>query len=121
MAPILSREEWKTRVTGQADFKWAFSPAEINFEFTGPHVEGLGYQASNVRARGVYEPSAAQVRRQRLRVTELRPPHVRHSALPGRGRPLSYTLAGTFRNLDMRRLPARLAMPKLDTQAAGRI
>ena len=119
MAPILSREEWKTRVTGQADFKWAFSPAEINFEFTGPHVEGLGYQASNVRARGVYEPpllrfdasgsgyGAAATTRATFRFARA-------------GRPLSYTLAGTFRNLDMGRLPARLAMPKLDTQAAGR-
>ena len=57
MAPILNREVWKTRVTGQADFDWAFSPAEINFKFAGPHVEGLGYQAANVRAKGVYQPA----------------------------------------------------------------
>ena len=55
MAPILNRAEWKTRVTGQADFKWAFSPARINFKFAGPHVEGFDYQAANVRAQGVYE------------------------------------------------------------------
>ena len=35
------------------------------------------------------------------------------------GRPLAYELEGTFRNLDMRRLPDRLSMPKLETQAAG--
>ena len=34
-------------------------------------------------------------------------------------RPLSYRLDGTFRDLDMRRLPEKLAMPKLETQAAG--
>ena len=49
------RAEWKTRVTGQADFKWTFSPAEIDFKFAGPQVKGFGYQAANVRAQGVYE------------------------------------------------------------------
>ena len=34
-------------------------------------------------------------------------------------RPLSYTLEGIFRELDLRRLPERLSMPKLETQAAG--
>ena len=58
MAPILNRAEWKTRVTGQADFNWTFSPAEIDFKFAGPHVEGFGYQAANVRAQGVYEVPA---------------------------------------------------------------
>ena len=60
MAPILNRAEWKTRVTGQADFTWTFSPAEIDFKFAGPHVEGLGYQAANVRAQGVYEVPATR-------------------------------------------------------------
>ena len=34
-------------------------------------------------------------------------------------RPLTYSLEGTFRDLDLRQLPERLSMPKLDTQAAG--
>ena len=55
MAPILNRAEWKTRVTGQADFKWTFSPAEIDFKFAGPNVEGFGYRAANVRAQGLYQ------------------------------------------------------------------
>lgn len=118
MAPILNRAEWKTRVTGQADFNWTFSPAEIDFKFAGPHVEGFGYQAANVRAQGVYEPArlrfdasgAAYGASATTRATfRFRTP----------SRPLSYILEGTFRNLDMRRLPDRLKMPKLETQAAG--
>ncbi len=118
MAPILNRSQWKTRVTGQADFTWRFSPSEIDFKFAGPHVEGFGYRAANVRAQGVYEPArlrfdasaAAYGATATTRATF-------RFATPAR--PLSYRLEGTFRNLDMRMLPARLAMPKLETQAAG--
>jgi len=118
MRPILNKEEWKTRVTGQSDFTWRFSPARIDFSFAGPQVEGLGYRAERVRAKGVFEPSllrfdangAAYGATATTRAT------FRFSTP---SRPLTYTLEGTFRDLDMRRLPDRLAMPKLDTQAAG--
>jgi hypothetical protein len=118
MAPILNRAEWKTRVTGQADFTWTFRPAEIDFKFAGPHVEGFGYRAADVRAEGVYEPqrlrfdasgAAYGARATTRAVFYFRTP----------ARPLTYRLEGTFRNLDMRQLPERLSMPKLETQAAG--
>ncbi|HUP40633.1 MAG TPA: translocation/assembly module TamB domain-containing protein, partial [Vicinamibacterales bacterium] len=128
MAPILNRAEWKTRVTGRADFTWTFNPAEIDFKFAGPYVEGLGYQAANVRAQGVYEvprlgdgrPGQAVLRFDASGASYGASATTRatfHFATPSR--PLSYQLAGTFRSLDMRRLPNRLNMPKLDTQAAG--
>jgi len=118
MAPILNRAEWETRVTGQADFTWRLTPSRINFTFAGPQVEGFHYRAANVRAQGVYEPTllrfdasgAAYGATTTTRATF-------RFAAPGR--PLSYSLAGNFRNLDMRRLPDRLDMPKLETQAAG--
>jgi autotransporter translocation and assembly factor TamB len=118
MQPLLNKPEWKTRVTGTADFTWRFAPSQIDFKFAGPHVEGLGYQAANVRAQGVYTPAAlrfdasgaAYGATATTRATfRFRTP----------AQPMSYRLAGTFRNLDMRRLPGRLSMPKLDTQAAG--
>lgn len=119
MAPILNKPEWLTQVTGRADFRWAFSPAVINFDFSGPRVEGFGYHAAAVNAKGIYEPS-------RLRfdasgaaygATATTRADFRFAAA---GRPLAYDLAGTFRNLDMRRLPNKLSMPKLDTLAAGK-
>ncbi len=118
MAPILNRAEWKTRVTGQADFTWAFSPAQINFTFAGPHVEGFTYRAANVRAQGVYEPALLRFDASGASygATATTRATFRFAAP---GRPLSYSLAGTFQSLDMRRLPERLAMPKLETQAAG--
>ena len=136
MAPILNRAEWKTRVTGQADFTWTFSPAKINFKFAGPHVEGFGYRAANVRAQGVYQvPRLADARALGQGSGQAGPALLQfdasgaaygatatarasfHFSTPTR--PLSYRLDGTFRDLDMRRLPEKLAMPKLETQAAG--
>ena len=118
MAPILNREEWKTQVSGQADFNWRFSPAEIDFKFAGPQVTGFGYQAANVRAEGVYEPARLRFDASGLAYGATATTRATFQ-FANPSRPLSYRLDGTFRNLDMRRLPDRLSMPKLDTQAAG--
>ena len=128
MAPILNRAEWKTRVTGQADFNWTFSPAEIDFTFAGPHVEGLGYQAANVRTRGVYQVPRTAGDRPGRAVLRFDASGAAYGATATTratfrfstpSQPLSYRLDGTFRNLDMRRLPEKLSMPKLETEAAG--
>ena len=118
MAPVLNRAEWKTRVTGQADFNWKFSPAEIDFQFAGPHVEGWGYQAAKVRADGVYQPAGLRFNASGAAYGATATARATFRfATPSQ--PLSYRLEGAFRNLDMRRLPARLSMPKLETLAAG--
>ena len=122
------KPEWKTRVTGQADFTWAFSPAEIDFKFAGPHVEGFGYQAANVRAQGVYEVPRLADARSGQAILRFDASGAAYGATATTratfrfstpSRPLSYRLEGTFHSLDMRRLPDRLSMPKLETQAAG--
>ena len=125
MAPILNRAEWKTRVVGEADFKWVFSPAQINFKFAGPRDEGLGYQAANVRAQGVYEAPRPGSGQAVLRFDASGSAYGAGTTtratfrFAAPGRPLSYVLAGSFQNLDMRRLPDRLSMPPLETRAAG--
>jgi hypothetical protein len=128
MAPILNRKEWTTRITGKADFNWVFGAGagtpsaramKVNFTFAGPVVEGLGYRAANVRAQGVYEPSLLRfdARGAAYGATATTRATFRFASA---GRPLSYTLAGTFQDLDMRRLPPNLSMPELESQAAGR-
>ena len=128
MAPILNRAEWKTRVTGQADFKWTFSPAEIDFKFSGPNVEGFGYRAANVRAQGVYQVPRLADGRPGQTVLRFDASGAAYGAnattratfnFSTPSKPLSYRLEGAFRNLDMRRLPGKLSMPPLETQAAG--
>jgi hypothetical protein len=118
MRPILNRPEWATDVTGRARFNWVFKPTRINFDFSGPQVEGLGYQASNAHVQGFYEPALLRfdARANAYGATASTRATFKFS-VPGR--PLTYQLAGDFRTLDMRRLPAKLSMPKLDTQAAG--
>jgi hypothetical protein len=118
MQPILNRKEWATDVTGRARFNWVFKPTRIKFDFVGPEVEGLGYRAASVHAQGIYEPGLLRfdARGNTYGATASTNATFKFAAP---GRPLTYQLAGDFRNLDMRRLPARLSMPPLDTQAAG--
>ena len=118
MELILNRKEWKTRVTGQADFDWTFSPANIRFSFAGPQVEGLGYRATDARAKGNYQPSLLKfdASGRAYGATSTTRATFRF-ATPAR--PLTYSLEGTFRDLDLRQLPERMSMPKLATQAAG--
>ena len=118
IAPILNRDEWKTRVTGRAQFNWRFSPAQIDFTFAAPHVEEFGYQAANVAAKGVFRPGllrfdATGAGYGATATTSA----VFRFATPSS--PLTYSLDGTFRDLDLRRLPERLAMPKLESQTSG--
>jgi autotransporter translocation and assembly factor TamB len=118
VAPILNRAEWKTQVTGRADFNWVFNPARINFTFAGPSVEGFGYRAANVRAQGVYEPALLRFDANGAAYGATATARGEfHFATPNRA--LTYGLNGRFRNLDVRRLPEKLAIPKLETQAAG--
>ena len=128
MAPILNRAEWKTRVTGQADFTWTFSPVEIDFKFAGPRVEGLGYAAANARAQGVYQVPQSSDGRRRQAVLRFDASAAAYGATATTratfnfatpSQPLSYRLQGAFRNLDVRRLPEKLSMPPLETLAAG--
>ena len=128
MAPILNRPEWKTRVSGRADFDWTFSPTNIDFTFAGPYAEGWGYRAANVRAKGVYEIPRLADDRPGQAVLRFDAGAVAYGATATTQAtfrfstpttPLSYRLEGTFSNLDMRRLPAQLSMPHLETQAAG--
>ena len=123
---LVNRPAWKSRITGQAIFDWKFGhptavgagqPMKVNFTFAGPEAQGFGYRAENVRAQGVYDApnlkfdatgggyGAAATTRATFH-------------FPATG-PMTYTLAGNFRNVDMRRLPAGLSMPQLNTVAAG--
>jgi hypothetical protein len=123
---LVNRPEWKTRITGQAQFNWKFghpaaagtgAPMKVAFTFVGPEVQGFGYRAENVRAQGTYDAPDlkfdANGAGYGARGTTRASFH-----FPATG-PMSYQLEGTFRDLDMRLLPSRLAMPKAATVAAG--
>ena len=115
MAPILNRAEWKTRVTGQADFTGRSARRRSISNSPVRTSRASAISAANVRAQGCTSPrladgagtgvlrfdasGAAYGATATTRATF-------RFATPSR--PLSYRLEGTFRNLDMRRLPERL-------------
>ena len=112
MAPILNRSEWKTRVTGQADFKWTFSPALINF-VRRTAVRGW-YQDANARAQGFQHGNSVRCERGCVRGPVQPECTFRFAAAA----PALVFLAG---------LPEATggvcraaAMPKLETRAVGR-
>lgn len=124
---LVNRREWKTLVTGQAQFDWKFGrpiaagsgpPMKVTFKFAGPEVQGFGYRAVNVRAQGVYETPDLKFDASGTGYGTTATTRATFR-FPASG-PTAYTLAGSFRDLDMRRLPPGLSMPKLDTVAAGR-
>src|SRR4030095_868467 len=118
MQPILNKKEWATNVTGRARFNWRFSPAQINFDFTGPDAAGLGYSASTVHARGIYEPAQLKFDASGLAYGATASTRATFNFATPR-RPLAYDLAGRFGHLDLRRLPVKPAPPHLETVAAG--
>jgi hypothetical protein len=123
---LVNRPSGKRASRDRPPFDWTFGhptavgagqPMKVNFKFAGPEAEGFGYRAENVRAQGVYVApdlkfdatgngyGAAASARATFH-------------FPASG-PMTYALAGNFSHLDMRRLPPSLAMPKLETVAAG--
>jgi TamB, inner membrane protein subunit of TAM complex len=123
---IVNRPIWKTRVTGRAQFDWKFGhptavgagpPMRVQFKFAGPQVQGFGYSAQDVRAQGVYV--APDLKFDATGAAYGASGSTRASFhFPASG-PMEYTLAGAFKNADMRKLPGNLALPKLATTAAG--
>ena len=123
---LVNRQEWKTNITGRAQFDWTFgrptavgtgAPMKVNFKFAGPDVQGFGYRADNVRAQGVYVAPDLKFDASGTGYgAEATTRATFHFPATG---PMEYTLAGNFNHLDMRQLPPGLAMPKLETVAAG--
>ncbi len=123
---LVNKPAWRTDITGHTQFDWRFGratasgpgePMRVNFEFSGPQVQGFGYRAQNVRAEGVYDAPdlrfSASGAAYGASATTHGTVHV-----PAAG-PVWYSLAGSFRNLDARRLPRELPVPPLATSAAG--
>src|SRR5581483_9177558 len=92
-------------------------PLKVNFKFNGPEAEAFGYRAENIRAHGVYVAPDLRLQASGAGYGATATTNATFH-FPARG-PFSYSLAGRFDHLDMRRLPRSLAMPKLETLAAG--
>ena len=125
LAPIVKSASAAGRITGDATFDLRFPsartgfPIDGTFAFTGPRAAAYGYEATDVRATG-----ALDGRLVRLDATAQayggRATTKGTIARAGQGQAeLALDLAGRVNGVDLRRLPASLRVPALDTRLAG--
>lgn len=125
LAPILRSKEAQGQITGEATFALRFPsasagfPVDGTFAFSGPRASAYGYEASDVRAKGrldgrrIVLDAAADAYGGRATAEGT-------IARPGQGQPeLSLDLSGRVADVDLRRLPASLRVPALDTSLTG--
>lgn len=126
LVPILGPDSASEgRITGTATVALRFPsaregfPVDGTFAFEGPRAGAYGYDAANVRVRGVLDGRTVRLDGSANgyggRAT------VKGAiARPGRGqRELTLDLAGQVAGFDLRRLPARLHVPALETNLTG--
>jgi autotransporter translocation and assembly factor TamB len=125
LAPIVKSASAAGRITGDATFDLRFPsatsgfPVDGTFAFTGPRAEAYGYAATDVRATG-----ALDGRRVKLDASAQayggRATTKGTIARAGQGQAeLALDLTGRVNGVDLRRLPASLRVPALDTRLAG--
>jgi autotransporter translocation and assembly factor TamB len=124
LAPILRAPAQRSSITGTAnvDVRVAGGPANApmlermagTFQFDGPHAAAAGYEATNVQVRGGFD---------RGRVTlDARAAAYGGTATasgfiapPSGRRPLSFDLQGRAENVNLKKLPAAVRAPALET------
>jgi autotransporter translocation and assembly factor TamB len=124
LAPILKNPRQRSDLTGHAelDLRMASSPASApvldrlrgTYSFQGPQVVAAGYSASNVRVSGAFEKGRIKLdgRAAAYGGTATAQGFI---APPSGGRPLALDLRGAANNVDLRKLPASIGVPKLAT------
>ena len=125
LAPILKNPAQRSNITGdmRVDLTLPSNPSSEpvlerlggTFTFSGPRAIALGYDATQVRAKGAFKGP-------RITLSEASARAYGGSAttrgvivLPQGRRAVTYDLQGTAAHVDLRRLPASTRAPKLDT------
>jgi autotransporter translocation and assembly factor TamB len=128
LAPILKSPAQQSDITGQAhvDLRFAGEPASKpfgdriagTFTFRGPTVLAAGYQARNVKATGSFGGGRVNLDTSAAGYggTGTARGFV---ALPAPGRRTAFDLRGRADHVDLRNLPARLAVPRLATDLSA--
>lgn len=125
LAPILKSDEAAGVITGDAEFDLRFPsaregfPVDGSFAFTGPRAGAYGYEATNVRASGTLD--GRDVRLDASANAYGGSATTRGTiSRPGQGqRELALDLTGRVSGMDLRRLPAALRLPQLETRLAA--
>ncbi len=128
LGPLFKNPKQRTDITGDARFDIAILSAPAGapaldrlrgtFAFRGPHAQAFGYQAAGVDAAGSIQGPRINLTRARAAAYGAVATTRGHIVLAQGKRPIAYDLQGTAERVDMRRLPAFLRAPKLETDIA---
>jgi autotransporter translocation and assembly factor TamB len=124
LAPILRDPAQRTDLTGHAKLDLALKSTPANapvadrmsgtFAFTGPHVVAAGYEARDVKLSGKVDGSRITLdgRAAAYGGTATARGFI---VTPANGRALAFDLRGAADRVDLRNLPASIAVPRLAT------
>jgi autotransporter translocation and assembly factor TamB len=125
LGPVFRNPKQRTDITGDAKFDVAILSAPAGapaldrlrgtFAFRGPRVHAFDYQAANVDAAGSIQGPRVELTRARAAAYGAVATTSGHIVLPQGKRKIAYDLRGTAERVDMRRLPAFLRAPRLET------
>ena len=128
LGPIFKNPKQPTNITGDTTFDIAILSAPVgapaldrlkgSFGFRGPFVRAFGYEGSNVDAAGSIAGPRISLARARAAAYGAAATARGSIVLPQGKRLIAYDLQGTADRVDMRRLPAVVRAPKLDTDIA---
>lgn len=125
LAPILARRDLASDITGDVRVAALMPPmasasSRISFEVDAPAVTAAGYSARDVKGRGSYAASV-------LHLDVAGSAYGAAATAKGEWRsasaahaPNTLALAGRFKGLDIRRVPASFQAPVLDSRLGGR-
>ncbi len=124
LAPIAARRDLATDITGKLQAQAALAGSAsavstVSFQVEAPAVSAAGYSAHDVKGRGSYSDGVLHLDAEGSSFDA-------HATVRGEWRttsapkaPNTMVLAGRVRDLDLRRLPASLQVPKIESQVAG--
>jgi autotransporter translocation and assembly factor TamB len=125
LAPILARKDLASNITGTVQVHASMPPtaaeaSRISFDMDAPAVTAMGYSAQDVKGNGSYTGGV-------LHLDVAGAAYGAHATAKGEWRsaaveqaPNTLVLSGQFSGLDVRRVPATLKAPPLDSQLNGR-
>ena len=125
IAPYFKSPNPKTDVTGDATFDVTIfsDPTDAaavdrlggTFAFKGPRVSAFGYEGANIDAAGAIKGTRILLARARATAYGAVATAKGSIVLAQGRRPLSYDLQGSADRVDLRRLPASVRAPRLDS------
>ncbi|HEX2443033.1 MAG TPA: translocation/assembly module TamB domain-containing protein [Vicinamibacterales bacterium] len=123
LGPLTGRRDLGSHITGRTTFDLVLPPGGVDaiagpFTFAGPRVTFAGYEAERLQVKGRLDGPRIVVDGRTHAygaASSVRGTIVR----PGTNRTLAMDLRGSASNVDLRRLPRRLNVPRLDTVLAA--